>query len=57
MVPNLEERVMTGSSEETKLVADLVSLLLLYLSHTNNLLFPDSCREVLQAPGLTIQKA
>jgi hypothetical protein len=24
MVPNLEERVMTGSPEETKLVADLV---------------------------------
>lgn len=26
MVPNLEERIMTGSPEETKLVADLVHL-------------------------------
>lgn len=25
MVPNLEERIMNGSSEEVKLVADLVS--------------------------------
>lgn len=26
MVPNLEERIMNGSTEEVKLVADLVSL-------------------------------
>lgn len=57
MVPNLEERIMNGSPEETKLVAELVSLFHLWMLININGCYRDSYRKVLPALDPTIQKA
>lgn len=57
MVPNLEERIMNGSSEEIKLAAELVGF-----SHLTTLInindrYRDSYKKALHVLGPTIRKA
>lgn len=55
IVPNLEARIMNGSSEEIKMIADLVSTnsyhILLWSNFSRN-----SCKRVLQVPDPMIRR-